>query len=377
MVLHAQRAALRLRATASGPLRRLPSSPQWVLSIALVTVVAIWALGAGGTGPLAIAGAAAAGASGLSALALAALQREAALRRRWDTCVEVASDWYWEMDADLRFIYLSPNFTATTGIPVTRVVGRRREDVADAATRESASWHGHVADLAARRPFRDFAYDGRDDDGAPRHFMISGKPVFDGDGCFTGYCGIGRDVTALQRAEGRLADAIEAMDDAFVLWDAEDRLVLWNGAVQASDIDPYPGLHVGLRYEDVLRARVKAGHIADAVGRDEEYITERLARRRTAEPFIQRLTDGRWVRVRQHRTRDGGLVVIRSDITDLKVRELELQRAETRLTDAIEAMSDASSCTTPTIASCCGTAPLRARTSTRPSPCVAASPTKS
>src|SRR6185436_3245207 len=73
---------------------------------------------------------------------------------------------------------------------------------------------------------------------------------------------------------------------------------------------------------------------------EEEYITERLARRRAAEPFVQRLTDGRWVQVRQHRTRDGGLVVIRSDITGLKLRELELQRAESRLADAIEAMSD-------------------------------------
>jgi len=55
---------------------------------------------------------------------------------------------------------------------------------------------------------------------------------------------------------------------------------------------------------------------------------------------IQRLADGRWLRIRHHRTRDGGWWRIRSDITDLKAREVELQRAEARLADAIEAMPE-------------------------------------
>jgi len=89
-----------------------------------------------------------------------------------------------------------------------------------------------------------------------------------------------RESAAVRRAESRLADAIEAMSDGFVLWDADDRLVLWNGAVEASDFAPLPALEVGIRYEGPAARARRGGRIADAVGREAEYVTERLAQRR-------------------------------------------------------------------------------------------------
>jgi PAS domain S-box-containing protein len=264
-------------------------------------------------------------------------QERDVLQRRWDGLIAVSSEWYWEMDAELRFTAFSANVEAVTGSRIASVVGRKRAEIADEATRASATWQSHLADLAARRPFRDFAYVHRRTDGELRHFLISGNPVFDRAGQFRGYCGNGRDVTelkareaALLRAETRLADAIEGMSDGFLLWDADDRLVVSNSAV--ARVDPLAAaiLAPGITFEQFLRRRIASGAIADAVGREEEVVRERIAwhRQQSGVPIVQRMADGRWIRVAQHRTRDGGVVSVRSDITAIKEREDELTRAK-------------------------------------------------
>jgi PAS domain S-box-containing protein len=272
------------------------------------------------------------------AVAALAVWRELdALQRRWDGMIAVSSEWYWEMDAELRFTAFSANVEAITGSRIASVLGRSREQIADAAVRATEAWQRHLADLAARRPFRDFAYVHRRADGELRHFLISGNPIFDRAGRFRGYCGNGRDVTdgrsreaALLRAETRLADAIEGMSDGFLLWDADDRLVVSNSAV--ARVDPLAAaiLTPGVTFEEFLRRRIASGAIADAVGREEEVIRERIAwhRAESGQPIVQRMADGRWIRVVQHRTRDGGVVSIRSDITAIKDHEGELMRAK-------------------------------------------------
>jgi len=122
------------------------------------------------------------------------------------------------------------------------------------------------------------------------------------------------------KVDAQLLDAIESMTDGFILWDAEDRVVLCNTAFRNMDMESYVALRPGTRFEEIMRARVYAGKIPAARGREEEYIRERLAQHRnpTGEPIIQQMATGQWVRILERRTRDGSIVSIRSDITEIQ-----------------------------------------------------------
>ncbi len=138
-------------------------------------------------------------------------------------------------------------------------------------------------------------------------------------------------VDGLRRhAEQRLRDAIEAMDDGLILWDADDRVVLCNSSFRRMDSESYTALRPGTRFEDIMRVRVMAGKVLAARGREEEYIRTRLAQHQnpTGEAIVQQLSTGQWVRIVERRTHDGGIVAIRSDITDLKRQQDELRRAK-------------------------------------------------
>jgi diguanylate cyclase (GGDEF)-like protein/PAS domain S-box-containing protein len=130
--------------------------------------------------------------------------REAAeVERRLRDFVEAASDWFWEMDAELRYSYLSDRYYEATGLPPGSRLGYRRGDFRLLGP-DDGDWRQHLADLEARRPFRDFQFAYHDADGRRRVARVSGRPVFDAAGAFRGYRGVGRDITDLVRAEARI-----------------------------------------------------------------------------------------------------------------------------------------------------------------------------
>ncbi|WP_298371812.1 ATP-binding protein [Azospirillum sp.] len=108
--------------------------------------------------------------------------------------------WAWECDADLRFTRFTDSFTQATGLDVASMIGASCLEFRQRGGKTLAL-AAHLADMEARRPFRDFAYSLTDDAGRPHHITISGTPVFTADGAFAGYRGIGSDSTAIQ---GRL-----------------------------------------------------------------------------------------------------------------------------------------------------------------------------
>jgi signal transduction histidine kinase len=133
---------------------------------------------------------------------------------------------------------------------------------------------------------------------------------------------------ALAVANSRLSDAIEAIPEGFVLFDAEDRFVLWNGRYAEIYRDWADLLVVGRRFEEMLRMGVARGQYPGAKGREEEWIARRLVQHaERGGSFEQQLTNGRWVRVEERRIADGGSVGIRIDITEQKRREAELREA--------------------------------------------------
>ena len=114
-----------------------------------------------------------------------------ASERRLKAYAEMAADWFWEQDADLRFVRDSniPDIT------VPDDVGKTRWELADPAM-DPARWDNHKAVLAARLPFRDFRWERIGRDGRRHYMSTSGDPIFDENGTFAGYHGTGRDVSA-------------------------------------------------------------------------------------------------------------------------------------------------------------------------------------
>ncbi len=108
--------------------------------------------------------------------------------------VDATADWVWETDADDRFAYVSDNIIHVRGLPPEWYYGKRRSEI-HAGINNPATWAAHEADLAARRPFRDFVYRTNLNERGWRWLKVSGKPFFDADGKFLGYRGAGSDVT--------------------------------------------------------------------------------------------------------------------------------------------------------------------------------------
>jgi signal transduction histidine kinase len=95
----------------------------------------------------------------------------------------------------------------------------------------------------------------------------------------------------------------------------------------------------GVRYETLLRATVENG-VIDFPGDDaESKVQARLARHRDpAGAFEVHYSDGRWMLIAERRTRDGGIVLVQTDISELKQNEMARRKAQTLLVDAIESL---------------------------------------
>lgn len=132
---------------------------------------------------------------------------------RFRTYAAASSDWYWEMDAGLRFTEILPPPTATLR-DCGRLLGKTRWEAAGVDPSADAKWRGHRDTLLAREPFRDFEYDHLTPDGDNLPVRVNGLPVFDAAGRFKGYRGVGRDITAertRQAEEARLRDKVATL----------------------------------------------------------------------------------------------------------------------------------------------------------------------
>jgi diguanylate cyclase (GGDEF)-like protein len=142
-------------------------------------------------------------------------------------------------------------------------------------------------------------------------------------------------------ARGRLLTAFDVVPEALVLFDSEDRYLLWNRSYADIYAESGDAIAVGARFEDVLRAGVAKGLYPEAVGREEAWLAERIARQRAGQSSHERqLHDGRWVRIEERRTADGGAIGVRVDITELKRREEALREQNARFDAAINNMSE-------------------------------------
>ncbi len=125
--------------------------------------------------------------------------------RRFRRMVELSSDWYWVQDENLRFIDL-PGL-GKRNVDPTKYLGKTRWDLPGLEPLPEAVWQRHRDMLERRESFSDFVYLSRDGSGDLRYLSVSGEPVFDEQGKFKGYHGIGKDVTDKARALKSVEDS--------------------------------------------------------------------------------------------------------------------------------------------------------------------------
>jgi diguanylate cyclase (GGDEF)-like protein/PAS domain S-box-containing protein len=121
---------------------------------------------------------------------------------RFRSLTELSSDWYWEQDENYRFVRFEGTGSDIDG-PSNANLGQARWDI-PAPNLTEQDWARHRAVLDARQPFRDFELQRKAADGQATWFLISGLPIFDAQGCFRGYRGIGRDITERKRTEAKI-----------------------------------------------------------------------------------------------------------------------------------------------------------------------------
>ncbi len=143
----------------------------------------------------------------------AALVQNKHSKDRFRAFAEANSDWFWEMDSDLRFSYFSGTFEDVTGVNAGCLLGKTRQETGIPGA-EPDVIEAHLADLDAHRPFRDFTHNRKKQDGSTAWSAISGMPVFGAGGEFEGYVGVGRDVTHQVERQRELEDAIQAVESA-------------------------------------------------------------------------------------------------------------------------------------------------------------------
>ncbi|MCW2238307.1 PAS-domain containing protein [Azospirillum canadense] len=141
-------------------------------------------------------------------------------------------------------------------------------------------------------------------------------------------------------AHRRLTEAIEAIDEGFALFDADDRLVQCNARYREI-CAPFGPVEPGVRFEDLIRRGVALGHFPESgSGGADRWIAARLDHHRNpGGPLLQPMGDGRWFKIDERRTSDGGYVGLRTDITELKRREEELALKSDLLEATLAAMT--------------------------------------
>jgi PAS domain S-box-containing protein len=160
-----------------------------------------------------------------------------------------------------------------------------------------------------------------------------------------GSVGICVDITAIkEKEEGaerarreaeaawtRLQAAIDALNDGFVLWDAQDRLVACNDAFRRQ-FSFFPNLEVGRTFEDLMGEFAHTGVVREARGREAEWTREQVANRQDDidKEIVFETHDGRWMMRRDRLTATGDRVGIRTDVTQIKKHETELANADER-----------------------------------------------
>lgn len=256
---------------------------------------------------------------------------------RFREYAESSSDWFWETDADNRFVFFSSSLFESSGITNDDVLGKRREDfrIDSGDPEEDWQWENYLRCLEQRLPFKDFEYRVRLHNGEELLVRSSGKPFFDDSGNFMGYRGSASNAQGVlsdelrqRNRQGLLYNAIALLDDGFIVFDADDRLVICNDRYKHLYSEIAHMIESGVSFGEIAQAYADTLEFASAEEK-QAWIEHRVGlHQNPIEAFDQQVASGRWIRVIDQKLPGGGIVGLRVDVTESKRIEEELEEAQ-------------------------------------------------
>lgn len=131
-----------------------------------------------------------------------------------------------------------------------------------------------------------------------------------------------------EKARAQLLSAIEALEDGFVIFDADERLVAANSRYREIFSMLSSVLKPGISFQEIIEFAVRVGQIPEAIGQERAWADQRLAQFRRADGTSeQRTADGRYIRYYEKATADGGRVGLRTDVTSLYTARQQAEAA--------------------------------------------------
>ncbi len=293
---------------------------------------------------------------------------------------QISCDWFWEMDENFAFSYFSYRWSEVFGRSPEQEIGKSRLDLALNGD-DTAFWEPHLADLYAHRPFRDLTYPYRFEDGEIRWLKVSGQPAFDEEGVFTGYRGVGTDITEEHDAKRRLSETLEELrqtNRAFTLVNNElqrqnRRLIEQEKEISAQATRltaTLDNMHQGLLMLDrnlivtafnskfiellglspqavqegatareLLNQAFRLGHSRGLAFEDMYARWLRRLSRRESSIRRQLLADGRVLSVAYVPMADGGWVITYEDVTEREKAEVAIREQRQQLDAALNNMA--------------------------------------
>ena len=275
-----------------------------------------------------------------SRLAIDALENDV---QRMRSLATISADWYWEQDAQYRFV----TFNAAVAIDVAKGivyddgVGKCRWELPGAQTL-GVSWEAHKKMLDARQPFREFEFFRSLADGTICYLSVNGVPIFDTDNQFIGYQGTARDITKRKATDARLRTVVAALAEGVVLRDGDGLIVDCNASAErilGKTIAQMKGQTVLARGWQMLR---EDGSFLP--GEERPFVVAmRTGKPQSNRVICYRKPDGSelWALVNVQPLFDGvsktpsGFVTSLTDINTLKRAELEIVRLNVALENRV------------------------------------------
>lgn len=261
---------------------------------------------------------------------------------RFELAVDCSQDVIWDHDIVTNKTWASPRLAAMYGYAPEEIIKDFEGDywafwAKVMGPSEFASFQSQYNELlAGRRDGIDMVYRYRHRDGHEMYVQTRCQSVRDDAGTVMRVIGVDTDITLVKQLEHRLRGAISVMVDGFGLFDADDRVILYNDAFLDEGTRKVIGDPTGRTFEEILRAFAYHNMpVTDPAFDREAWIATRLERHRNPPTDSIEVVwgGGRIMRISERRTQDGGYVGIWTDVTETK-------RLGQRLQDAISALSD-------------------------------------
>ncbi|TDQ81952.1 PAS domain S-box-containing protein [Dongia mobilis] len=257
---------------------------------------------------------------------------------RFELAVDCSQDVIWDHNIRTDQIWSSPR--------MAQLYGWGHEDIRDRYWEFWQQVMGPETYADFRRQYDELVAGKRDDidavfrcrhrDGRPLYVQTRCRSLRDADGKVVRVIGVDTDITLVKQLEIRLRDAISVMEDGFGLFDADDRVVLYNDRFIDEGTRKVIGDPTGHTFEEILRAfAYNDMPVTDPAFDREAWIEQRLGRHRNPpeEPIEVTWGDGRIMRISERRTSDGGYVGIWTDVTEIKRLGQRLEAAIGTITD--------------------------------------------